>query len=177
MPGEFDLPLPDAGSLTRGRFTYFPVVPGRLEFAIEVRQAILRERPDVVALELPVALQEAWMRAVKRLPEISIIFYPDETAGDTEAVYVPIEPADPFTEAVRTGLETGAEIVFADPDAAPRPRIAYGRSRAPPSWRATPRASPGSCKAWTRTRGSSWRSRSTCSIRCWTPWKSRRRSR
>jgi hypothetical protein len=123
MPGEFDLPLPDAGSLTRGRFTYFPVVPGRLEFAIEVRQAILRERPGVVALELPVALQAAWMRAVKRLPEMSVIFYPDETAGDTEAVYVPIEPADPFTEAVRTGLETGAEIVFADPEAAPRPHL------------------------------------------------------
>ena len=33
MPGECDLPLPDAGGLTRGRFTYFPVVPGRLEFA------------------------------------------------------------------------------------------------------------------------------------------------
>src|ERR1019366_4798204 len=123
MPGEFDLPLPDAGSLTRGRFTYFPVVPGRLEFAIEARQAILRERPDVVALELPVALQEAWVRAVRRLPEMSVIFYPDETAGDTEAVYVPIEPADPFTEAVRTGLETGAEIVFADPDAALRPHL------------------------------------------------------
>ena len=38
----------------RGRFTYFPVVPGRLEFAIELRQAILRERPQVVAVELPV---------------------------------------------------------------------------------------------------------------------------
>ncbi len=37
MPGELDLPLPDPGSLKRGRFTYFPVVPGRLEFAIEVR--------------------------------------------------------------------------------------------------------------------------------------------
>jgi hypothetical protein len=123
MPGEFDLPLPDAGSLTRGRFTYFPVVPGRLEFAIEARQAILRERPDVVALELPVALQEAWTRAVRRLPEMSVIFYPDEASGDTEAVYVPIEPADPFTEAVRTGLETGAEIVFVDPDAALRPHL------------------------------------------------------
>ncbi len=37
MSGEIDLPIPDPGSLTRGRFTYFPVVPGRLEFAIEVR--------------------------------------------------------------------------------------------------------------------------------------------
>ena len=40
MSGEIDLPLPDPGSLKRGRFTYFPVVPGRLEFAIEARQAI-----------------------------------------------------------------------------------------------------------------------------------------
>ena len=123
MPGEIDLPLPDAGSLRRGRFTYFPVAPGRLEFAIEVRQAILRERPEVVAVELPATLQEAWMRAVARLPEMSLIFYPDETAGDDEAVYVPIEPADPFTEAIRTGLEIGAEIVFTDPEAGQRPHL------------------------------------------------------
>jgi hypothetical protein len=33
-----------------------------------------------------------------------------------QAVYVPIEPADPFTEAIRSGIEVGAEIVFVDPD-------------------------------------------------------------
>jgi hypothetical protein len=38
-------------------------------------------------------------------------------------VYVPVEPADPFTEAIRTGLEIGAEIVFADPDAGQRPHL------------------------------------------------------
>jgi hypothetical protein len=123
MPGEIDLPLPDPGSLTRGRFTYFPVVPGRLEFAIEVRQAILRERPEVIALELPSTLQPAWMQAIARLPEMSMLFYPDEEAGEEQAIYVPVEPADPFTEAIRTGLETGAEIVFADPDAGQRPHL------------------------------------------------------
>src|SRR4051794_7861296 len=118
-----DEPLPDFGSLKRGRFTYFPVVPGRLEFAIEVRQAILRERPHVIGLELPSTLQPAWMAGVARLPEMSLIFYPDETAGDDQAIYVPIEPADPFTEAIRSGLEVGAEIVFADPDAGERPHL------------------------------------------------------
>jgi hypothetical protein len=113
----------DAGSLKRERFTYFPVVPGKLEFAIEVRQAILRERPQVVALELPATLQSAWIRGVERLPEISVIFYPDESTDDTQAVYVLVEPADPFTEAIRTGLEIGAEIVFADPEAALRPHL------------------------------------------------------
>src|SRR4029077_9809249 len=123
MPGETDLPFPDPGSLKRGRFTYFPVVPGRLEFALEVRQAILRDRPQVIALELPATLETAWIRAVTRLPQMSLIFYPDENTGDDQAIYVPVEPADPFTEAIRTGLETGVEIVFADPDAGQRPHL------------------------------------------------------
>jgi hypothetical protein len=99
------------------------VAPGRLEFAIEVRQAILRERPDVIAVELPATLQQAWIQGAARLPEMSLIFYPDESAGDDQAIYVPIEPADPFTEAIRTGVEIGAEIVFADPDAGQRPHL------------------------------------------------------
>jgi hypothetical protein len=117
-------PFPDAGSLRRGRFTYFPVAPGRMEFALEVRQAILRERPQTLALELPATLQPVWMRAMERLPAMSLIFYPEDSSGDdSEAVYVLVEPADPFTEAIRTGLEIGAEIVFADPEAAERPHI------------------------------------------------------
>jgi hypothetical protein len=123
MPGEIELPdLPDAGSLRRGRFTYLPVVPGRLEFAIEVRQAILREKPRVVAVELPATLQHQYLRAVARLPEISVIFYPDEKEED-RAVYIPVEPADPFVEAIRTALEIGAEVVFADPDSGERPHL------------------------------------------------------
>src|SRR5579862_8173833 len=122
MPEDIELPdLPDPGSLRRGRFTYLPVVPGRLEFAIEVRQAFLRERPQVVALELPVTLREQYLRGVSRLPEITVILYPDESGEG--AVYVPVEPADPFVEAIRSGLEIGAEIVFADPDSGERPHL------------------------------------------------------
>ena len=123
MPGEIDRLVPESGGLVRGRFTYFPVVPGRLEFSIEVRQAILRQRPRVVAVELPATLASAWMRAVARLPEMSVIFYPDESGGEGQAVYVPVEPADPFTEAIRTALETGAEVVFCDPDVGERPHL------------------------------------------------------
>ena len=123
MPRDFDLLVPESGSLTRGRFTYFPVVPGRLEFAIEVRRAILRDKPAVVALELPTTLRDAYLRAVARLPQMSAIFYPDERGDEDEAVYIPVEPADPFTEAIRTALDTGAEIVFADPDSGERPHL------------------------------------------------------
>ncbi|HMD70788.1 MAG TPA: hypothetical protein VKF41_05560 [Bryobacteraceae bacterium] len=123
MSGETDLPIPDPGSLKRGRFTYFPVAPGRLEFALELRRALLRERPQVVALELPVSLEEAWTGAVRRLPEMSLIFYPDDSTDGDQAIYVVVEPGDPFTEAIRTALEIGAEIVFADPDAGQRPHL------------------------------------------------------
>jgi hypothetical protein len=122
MPEEPSPSFPDPGSLQRGRFTYFPCVPGKLEFAIEVRQAILRTKPQVVAVELPTTLRDAYLRAVERLPEISVILYSDEHEDD-RAIYVPVEPADPFTEAIRTAREIGAEIVFADPDAGERPHL------------------------------------------------------
>ena len=84
-----------------------------------------------------------------------------------------MEPADPFTEAVRTGLEIGAEIVFADRmPAAPAPEDAYPDTyairyigvekyieayRVYPQSRSersgcTPMGSPGSCRAPIRKR-------------------------
>jgi hypothetical protein len=122
MPEEPGLSLPDAGSLQRGRHSYFPVVPGKLEFAIAVRRAMLRDKPQVVAVELPTTLRDAYLRAVERLPEMSVILYNDEQE-EGRAIYVPVEPADPFTEAIRTAREMGAEIVFADPDAGERPHL------------------------------------------------------
>src|SRR5258705_12077858 len=100
----------DAGSLDRGRFRYFPVAPGRMEFAIEVRQALLCARPDVVAVELPATLQPAYQRAIQRLPEMSVLLYPGAEEQD-QAIYVPVEPTDPFTEAVRTALQIGAAVL------------------------------------------------------------------
>ena len=117
-----DVDLSDPGSLRRGHITYFPVVPGRVEFAVEVRRAILRERPGVVAVELPVTLERHYLEAVRRLPEISVLVYPDD-ADEDRGIFVPIEPADPFTEAMRTAQEVGADVLFIEPDVADRPHI------------------------------------------------------
>ena len=38
-------PVTDPGSLKHGNYTYFRSSPGRVEFAAEVRTAILRDRP------------------------------------------------------------------------------------------------------------------------------------
>jgi hypothetical protein len=45
---------------------------------------------------------------------MSVLLYPGGEDQE-QAVYVPVEPADPFTEAIRTALEIGAEYLFADP--------------------------------------------------------------
>lgn len=109
-------------SLQRGHITYFPAVPGRVEFAAELRQFLLDRRPAIVAVELPGMIRDAFLRAVDRLPEMSAVMYPDE-ADDERAIWVPVEPTDPFTEAVRTAREIEAEIVFIEPDFGNRPHL------------------------------------------------------
>jgi hypothetical protein len=112
----------DVSSLKRGRFTYFPVVPGRLEFSIELRRHILENKPALIAVELPGGLEESYKKAIARLPEMSVILYPDPD-DDDRGIYIPVEPADPFTEAVRSAGEMGAEVIFIEPDHGDRPHL------------------------------------------------------
>jgi hypothetical protein len=113
-----------AGSLDRGRYRYFPVVPGRVEFAAELRKLLLAEKPPIIAVELPGFLSDKYKRALERLPELSVILYiPETNDDDNPAIYVPVEPADPFTEALRTANELGSEIIFLEPDSADRPHL------------------------------------------------------
>lgn len=115
-------PEADYSTLQRGHITYFPVAAGRLEFAIEIRRKILAERPRVVAVELPVSLERQYLEAVRRLPQISVLVYPQDD-DDESGVYVPIEPSDPFAEAIRSALEIEAEVLFVEPDLAERPHL------------------------------------------------------
>jgi hypothetical protein len=106
----------DAGTIARGNFTYFPVVPGRIDFSLRLRRFLLERRPKVIALELPWRLETQYRRAVERMPQMSVILVPEQTAGDEDnAIYIPIEPGDPFIEALRAAREIEAETVFLDP--------------------------------------------------------------
>src|SRR4051812_48801011 len=104
-----------AGTLVRGNLTYLPVVPGRIEFARRVRQFLLQNRPEVVAVELPGPLESLYRKAIDRMPQWSVaVIHTDE--DEESAQYVPIEPGDPFTEALRTATELGAETIFLEPE-------------------------------------------------------------
>jgi hypothetical protein len=107
MPALRQDPI-EAGTLVRGRITYLPVVPGRIEFAWRVRRYILARRPTVIAVELPGSLEDAYERAVARLPQMSVVVIP-EREDEERATYIPVEPADAFVEAIRSADEIGSE--------------------------------------------------------------------
>jgi len=111
-----------SGGLNRGKVRYFPVVPGKLEFALELRKLLLAAKPAVVAVELPGFLAPSYRSALARLPEMSVILYQDEE-GDDRAIFVPVEPCDPFVEALRSAEEIGAQVIFLEPDSAERPHL------------------------------------------------------
>src|SRR5947209_4132085 len=112
-----------AGTLTRGNITYFPVVPGRIEFAARVRRFLIEQRPGVVAVELPSSLESIYTKAIERMPQMSVIVISDNTDEDESAVYIPVEPGDPFVEALRTAREIDAEVVLLEPPTHEKPHL------------------------------------------------------
>lgn len=112
----------DAGTLQRGRITYLPVVPGRIEFAWRVRRFIMLNRPQVVAVELPTSLERLYERAVDRLPQMSVLVIP-EREDNERATYIPVEPGDPFVEAIRSAKEIASETMLLEPATHDKPHI------------------------------------------------------
>lgn len=105
--------------MRRGRWTYLPVVPRRIEFAAVVRRRLLELRPARVAVELPWEGREPLLDALARLPRISALFSRRSRGGAdigeeerSLEVYAVVEPGDALTEACRTALELGAELVL-----------------------------------------------------------------
>ncbi len=95
-----------------GRISLVGSLDYRSEFACQVRSLILRERPDVICVEAPVALREQIVTAVKRLPFHSVIVYGND--NDQYMGFI-IEGSDGILEAVRSGTELGISIWFLDP--------------------------------------------------------------
>jgi hypothetical protein len=115
-----------AGTLNRGNLSYFPVVPGRIEFSLRVRRYLLEHRPRVVAVELPSSLESQYSAALDRMPQMSVIVIAEPDSGyssEERAVYIPVEPGDPFVEALRTAREIGAETVLVEPPTHEKPHI------------------------------------------------------
>jgi hypothetical protein len=92
---------------------FLPILHNRLEFAQEVQRQFLEFQPQVIAVELPPTIQEPVLTAVKRLPNLSVVLYPEKSGRH---IYLPIEPVDGIIEAVRLGIENNLPLFFIDRD-------------------------------------------------------------
>jgi hypothetical protein len=108
---------------TFGPVHSLPILHYRMEFASLVRTAFETVRPDCIAVELPPTLKDPVLRAVRRLPELSVIMYetvvippPGEKPGAKQTVYLLIEPADPLCEGARLAVEHDLPLAFVDLD-------------------------------------------------------------
>jgi len=90
-----------------------PVLHESLESADRTRRAVDELQPDAIAVEVPSSLERAWLKAVDRLPAISVLLY-ENARGQT--IYLPVQPADPLVEAARLARQGDLPLRCADLD-------------------------------------------------------------
>ena len=100
-----------------------PILHYKMEFAALVRAAFAAVRPDCIALELPPTLEEPFLRAVRRLPQNSVVMYessvaplPDGKKGEKQTIYLIVESADALCEGARLATEHEIPVAFIDLD-------------------------------------------------------------
>ena len=78
-----------------------PIVHGSADFALAVRDALLYERYDCVAVPLPASFQNDVMAAVEQLPKVSAVI---QSCGDDSGrmSYIPVEPTQGVIRALRS---------------------------------------------------------------------------
>ncbi|MCM2359603.1 MAG: hypothetical protein NDI77_15745 [Geobacteraceae bacterium] len=108
-----------------GNVHALPILHYRMEFAHLVREAVKAVAPDCIAIELPATLEAPFVRAIGRLPQISVLTYEVSSAsllkGKTaveapQSVHLLVEPADPLVEAARLAQERGIPLQLIDLD-------------------------------------------------------------
>ncbi len=90
-----------------------PILHYTLECAQIVRRTIAELKPDVIAVEYPKSLEAPIKKAVGRLPYLTALTY---QTRDKVTYTIPVEPADPLVEAVRSGFENDIPLAFVDAD-------------------------------------------------------------
>lgn len=100
-----------------------PVIHDRVDMASVVRAVLHDLEPAGVAVELPTTLRDNVLRAVRRLPKISLVI--SEPKGE-DAIIWASTPGEPFAEALRWAWLRNRPVFLIDPD------VAYERRHTDP---------------------------------------------
>jgi hypothetical protein len=90
------------------RIRVMPIIHGSGDFAIQVREELLKRPYECVAVPLPPSFQEQVEDAIERLPRISVVVQVDAETSGSEAgavagfSYVPIDPCQGVIAGLRT---------------------------------------------------------------------------
>jgi hypothetical protein len=95
------------------RLRVMPIMHGSADFALAVRDELLRERHDCFAVPLPPSFADDVLAAVKKLPLISAVI---QSCGDDEDrfSYVPIDPCQGVIRGLRSALAERIKCAFID---------------------------------------------------------------
>jgi len=93
------------------RINFLPVVHGSGSFAREIRNRVLSEKLDCLAVALPPEFQTSVEDGIDLLPQITLSTQQEEGG---EINYVPIDPSQPFIAGLRVAKQEGVTRRFID---------------------------------------------------------------
>lgn len=107
---------------THGPLHIIPAMHYTMELACAVCSAFVHINPDCVAVELPETMQEAFLRAASRLPDVSVVLGSNDQ-NTLETLAFPVEPCDASFEAIRSALDAHIPSFCIDLDIRGYPKI------------------------------------------------------
>ncbi len=91
-----------------------PIIHGSGDFARLVRQELLSNEYDCLAVSLPPSFQHAVEEGLDKLPTISAAFLEEKNDEKPACSFVPIEPSQPLISGLRVAREEGIRRAFID---------------------------------------------------------------
>jgi hypothetical protein len=90
--------------------TLLPFLHGRLTFAHQLRELLLKRKFDCIAVDIPDLFKTELIRAVEKLPVIWMVY---ARSVDGQTFYVPVDPCDAAIEGLRQGLQNNIDVCCA----------------------------------------------------------------
>lgn len=91
-----------------------PVIHGSGDYARVIRQELLSNTYDCIALPLPPSFKNEVEQGVARLPLISAAFQEEKNNRNPACNFIPIEPCQPLISGLRVALQEGIHRAFID---------------------------------------------------------------
>ena len=99
------------------RIQILPIRHGSGDLAQEVRETLLRQRVDCLAVPLPPSVESALEQSVSRLPMISVVLIPEPQQQESFVhSFIPVDPCQAVIMGIRVAMNEGLHRAYIDRD-------------------------------------------------------------